>query len=937
MSKKITAGILALAMAVSLCTVSFPAQANAAVMDNERIIVVSDVEELIGGIDDDVTLVLEPGIYNLTEYLESLKSPKLWQYDKSQGQGCYVEEVYDGLGLVMSGYQGLSIISASSEAPATIVCEPRYADVLSFVDCDDILLDDLILGHTPEQGYCAGEVLSFEECEDIRIHACEMYGCGTYGLSLYDCEAFDVTDCEVHDCTYGCAVLSGSREVRFIHTSFHDCREFTMFETWGSTVDFIGCDFRRLEGEFLSGDTNRVNFTACSYDSDIEKELVSLGVIAREKSPKQNDVTAGGENPEQTVVTTGREEDLKQDRSKSEPVNSDQSGTELEDLDWEAVSSSELKKLGKELTEDYNGFFASTYTRPEEISWDQVFYTGAGFALDPFGKDSRLLDEYLSLFDEDYELITDVTMVAEKDVEKYVKETTGLSYDEMWEPLSWTYLYESGVYASEHGDTNYMPYEFKTGQKADNVYRLTYDTYDYLFRDREYTATIEKVDGGYHFISNVPSDWTGEEAVSGFYGSILRTYLSVLQWEPVEEELWRNGLPSELLSLFELDEWEQGPGAVYNKIGYAFTDLDGDRADELVLVQLADKEALKDTPDYIYQIFSSEEGRPQLVYEMLYDGETVLLADGTVAETYAYPSEEYAGKDILALEAEDKSWRIEESCYTTASEDKGESQFFTFAGYDTYGEPIYEETTQRKYNEFVSGEDEVFTEYTSLDQAETEGYLDRKQRLYYFGTLGKPDASSSWIDGEEYVDAYLCDNAVSIWLGRFALPEDTNASEATGALSAPELAQGGSNAPKQTAEDLNRSEQAQGRSTRETEQTTDQGEFSAEEFLEEKLGVKPKKVTVDEISAQDLFDGFDFEGTGYEVNYQTGANEDLTDNRDQIFIDKEAVYWLHTAIPADLSGEYKVVWPAIHDALFFGYLPTYDFLGELAGEELAAG
>ncbi|MBQ8970515.1 MAG: hypothetical protein IJ073_04295, partial [Lachnospiraceae bacterium] len=188
-----------------------------------------------------------------------------------------------------------------------------------------------------------------------------------------------------------------------------------------------------------------------------------------------------------------------------------------------------------------------------------------------------------------------------------------------------------------------------------------------------------------------------------------------------------------------------------------------------------------------------------------------------------------------------------------------------------------------------------------------------------------------------YVDAYLYDNAVSIWLGRFALPEDTNASEATGALSAPELAQGGSNAPKQTAEDLNRSEQAQGRSTRETEQTTDQGEFSAEEFLEEKLGVKPKKVTVDEISAQDLFDGFDFEGTGYEVNYQTGANEDLTDNRDQIFIDKEAVYWLHTAIPADLSGEYKVVWPAIHNALFFGYLPTYDFLGELAGENLAAG
>ncbi|HAG70246.1 MAG TPA: hypothetical protein DCL38_09795 [Lachnospiraceae bacterium] len=246
----------------------------------ERVVTVSDTEELINAFDSGMTLVLEPGVYNITEYLMSLKNPRKWNYESEPEAGLYVRDEFDGPEMVAKGFEDIMLISADRNDPASIVVEPRYADVLSFVDCKDITIDSVSLGHTPDKGSCAGDVLSLEHCEGITVSSCELYGCGTYAFTIDSCDGIKAMNCDIHDCTYGCAVISSTKGVVFSHCDFHDCREFTMFEIYGSTADFIDCDFKRLSGEFLSDERSDITFTACSFDSATESELSERGLLA---------------------------------------------------------------------------------------------------------------------------------------------------------------------------------------------------------------------------------------------------------------------------------------------------------------------------------------------------------------------------------------------------------------------------------------------------------------------------------------------------------------------------------------------------------------------------------------------------------------------------------------------------------------------------------
>ena len=260
---------------------------------DKDLVVVENVDELMSAIDDYTTIVLMPGTYNLTEWLEETKNkPEIWDWsyvepEAGEGEqaaegeseemmgsrfGIYREYVNDGYGIILSEYYGLTLTSADPEDPAEIVVEPRYADVLSFVDCGNINLDNLVLGHTKEQGYCQGDVLAMHDCWNSDINNCELYGCDTYAFEMRDCSSIRIDGCDIHDCTYGCAALADVYEIRFMHTDFHDCEEFTMFEVNGGNVDFIDCDFAKLNGNLFSG-TARIRLIQCTFDKDARASL----------------------------------------------------------------------------------------------------------------------------------------------------------------------------------------------------------------------------------------------------------------------------------------------------------------------------------------------------------------------------------------------------------------------------------------------------------------------------------------------------------------------------------------------------------------------------------------------------------------------------------------------------------------------------------------
>ena len=236
---------------------------------------VSTTEEFIDAIDHGTAVIMAPGVYNVTAYLNEHYLDEYWGEESLwQPTGTLVDFRHDGPELVISNINDLTIRSADPNAPAEIVCEPRYADVLSFFNCDNLELIDLTLGHTPEQGTCEGDVLKLNGCRNATLTGLDLYGCGAYALTAEDCRYVYCFLGRMHDCSYGIAVLRDVDYVQFDNVEFSDCREFTMFELENCQADFYDCSFERLDGNLVSAfDNASACFRYCSFDEAAEQSL----------------------------------------------------------------------------------------------------------------------------------------------------------------------------------------------------------------------------------------------------------------------------------------------------------------------------------------------------------------------------------------------------------------------------------------------------------------------------------------------------------------------------------------------------------------------------------------------------------------------------------------------------------------------------------------
>lgn len=181
------------------------------------------------------------------------------------------------------------------------------------------------------------------------------------------------------------------------------------------------------------------------------------------------------------------------------------------------MTDDELIKIEKKLNEiGYYGFMRSTYSDPRDIDWNEVFYVGAGF--DKGSLPEKVKKAYLKATGED-EIYTDITAVSGKDVEKYVKETTGYDYSEMRDPLDWVYLKDYDLYLNEHGDTNQSQISVSGGQKERNEYTMVYTGENGV----EYCVTFADEGGKYRFIANLPK-WMVEDPTNG--GDIDQTTIT---------------------------------------------------------------------------------------------------------------------------------------------------------------------------------------------------------------------------------------------------------------------------------------------------------------------------------------------------------------------------------------------------------------------------
>ena len=203
-------------------------------------VVVSTVDELIAAISSDTEIILKDGTYDLSTAED---------YGTSWSDVHYWSEEFDGPALTIYGVDNLVIRSESGDrTKCTISAVPRYADVLKFKSCTNITVSGFTAGHTVEPGYCTGGVLYFEDCDNILVNRCGLYGCGILGVRAELCSALAVTGCEIYECSYGGISIGNSSGIKIENCSFRDLG--------GDALYFYDCRDVSVDGELVSGNAS---------------------------------------------------------------------------------------------------------------------------------------------------------------------------------------------------------------------------------------------------------------------------------------------------------------------------------------------------------------------------------------------------------------------------------------------------------------------------------------------------------------------------------------------------------------------------------------------------------------------------------------------------------------------------------------------------------
>ena len=195
----------------------FPAIAlgeTAAEIEPGGTVSVSSVDEFLSAIGPDRTILLEGELFDLSEASS---------YGKAGSEYYRWAECYDGPKLVIENLSGLSIVAPLGDAPAVVIsAAPRYADVLSFVNCSDLILEGFTAGHTAEPGTCAGGVLHFDGCHHVQINRCRLFGCGILGIQTADCSDLTLTRTEIYECSQGAGEFYKTDGIVFTDCNIHD-------------------------------------------------------------------------------------------------------------------------------------------------------------------------------------------------------------------------------------------------------------------------------------------------------------------------------------------------------------------------------------------------------------------------------------------------------------------------------------------------------------------------------------------------------------------------------------------------------------------------------------------------------------------------------------------------------------------------------------------
>jgi len=153
---------------------------------------------------------------------------------KEYSPNFFLENVFDGEQFVISNLNNLSI-SGDPVNKSSIFARPRYANVITFKNCKNVKISNLTIGHTEDQGSCTGGVLAFEDCDDIYIDQCDLFGCGTEGLNILNTTQFVFKNSIIRDCTNHILICRHTDSVKIENCQLKNNGTYNLFDVQGSS------------------------------------------------------------------------------------------------------------------------------------------------------------------------------------------------------------------------------------------------------------------------------------------------------------------------------------------------------------------------------------------------------------------------------------------------------------------------------------------------------------------------------------------------------------------------------------------------------------------------------------------------------------------------------------------------------------------------------
>lgn len=195
----------------------------------EAVTVVNSVDELLAALEPGATIQLGEGNFYLddaSDYGHRVGPYYIWT---SLGDNQY--------GLQLQYLEDVTILGSGKDK-TKLATEPRWPDVLKLMDCKNVTIADMTLGHTQMAEACEGGVVYLDHCEDISLTGLGLFGCGTIGVWGHENQNVLVENCDIYDCSSSGISMSQSRNVDVRDCSFYSLGKE---QPVNSVFDFWSC------------------------------------------------------------------------------------------------------------------------------------------------------------------------------------------------------------------------------------------------------------------------------------------------------------------------------------------------------------------------------------------------------------------------------------------------------------------------------------------------------------------------------------------------------------------------------------------------------------------------------------------------------------------------------------------------------------------------